>query len=128
MATLKEPTKLSLTRAITITAMFSESLQRIIKDPDMTAPQLNLLLQLYLHGSIMQIDLPKYTQVLKSANSRNIAKLGGGKGLAKGRGWVTAEADVMDRRSNSVRLTPEGRALMEAAARDAAKLLATYQQ
>lgn len=93
----------------------------------MGAQQLLLLLTLYIHGSVNQVDLPKFTGVEKSANSRNIAVLGGGQWTVQrstgkkvfdaGLGLVEAYEEPTNRRFKMVRLTPQGRALLEEAAR-----------
>lgn len=120
--TRPEPTKHDLSRSIYAVAAFGEALQAIARDPFMTLPQINLLLQLYVHGQIMQQELPRYTMVEKSANSRNIAKLGPGERptILEGPGWIEAYEDPMNRRTKIVRLTPRGRALLEQAAKGVA--------
>lgn len=82
-----------------------------------------LLLALYIHGQLNQMDLHKFTGVEKSANGRNIARLGPGQFVSSsesdrkthkpGLGLVEAYQDPMDRRINLVRLTSKGRALVE---------------
>lgn len=118
-----EPTKVELAQTINMQAAFVEALQKAIPDPHMTIPQVTLLLQLYVHGQITQQDLPKYTMVAKSANSRNVAKLGDGErpAIERGPGWIESFEDPMDRRTKIVRLTPLGRALLETAAVPAAR-------
>jgi DNA-binding MarR family transcriptional regulator len=96
-------------------------------DPTLGAQQIRLLTALYLAGSLNQIDLPKYTGVERSANSRNISRLGDGgwvenrasgvKRHEPGLGLVEGYEEPTDRRFKMVRLTPKGRAVVEAAAK-----------
>ena len=104
--------------AVVVTAKFLEKLANLTGDSLMAMQQLSLLLQLRIHGTLNQQDLHRYTHVEKSANSRNIAKLGAGERphLAQGPGWVESYEDPMNRRTKLVRLTPKGSALLETAA------------
>ena len=118
MNDIKDP---SFVSTLSRVAAFAVAFQRSAHDPYMTMPQLNLLLQLYVHGEISQQELPKYTLVAKSANSRNIAKLGDGERptIERGPGWVESFEDPMDRRNKIVRLTSAGRKLLEDATKQA---------
>jgi DNA-binding MarR family transcriptional regulator len=113
----------TLTQPAIVAATLIEAVGAQIGDPLMTAQQLQLLLQLWIHGELAQVDLPKYTKVERSANSRNIAKLGQGeKPIEKrGPGWVEAYEDPENRRFKRVRLTPLGRASMDKAVQEAAR-------
>lgn len=85
---------------------------------DTTIPvqQLMTLLAVYLYPDMPLTDLPQYSGVERSANSRNIAKLGVGERPTKpGPGWLEAYHDPMDRRYVRLRLTPRGRAVIETA-------------
>lgn len=88
------------------------------------AQQQLLLLSLYVHGTLNQIDLERYTGMKKSSNSRNIARLGEGErpAVERGPGWVEAFEDPMNRRTKLVRLTPLGRNLLEKTALEVAHL------
>jgi DNA-binding MarR family transcriptional regulator len=97
-------------------AAFTESLQELIGDSSTTFPQVLLLTQLYIHGTLNQQDLDRYTLVKKSANSRNVEKY-------RQEGWLESYEDLLDRRSKLVRLTPQGRALLETAAQKAVLLV-----
>lgn len=83
-----------------------------------------LLLSLYTHGTLNQIDLERYTGMKKSSNSRNIARLGAGEKPAeeRGPGWVEAFEDPNNRRTKLVRLTPLGRHVLEKTAREVGHL------
>ena len=73
---------------------------------------------------IQMIDLPRYTMVERSANSRNVAKLGQGESPDKpGAGLVEAYEDPHNRRFKRVRLTGRGRAVMETVERRALRSL-----
>jgi DNA-binding MarR family transcriptional regulator len=113
---------------------FLQNLVEATGDATMGAQQLRLLTSLYLAGGgLNQIDLPKYTGVERSANSRNIARLGEGQfvenrttGVKRhepGLGLVEGYEEPTDRRFKMVRLTPKGRAIVEAAARGASSRL-----
>lgn len=109
--------------AVAIASIFIETVCELSGDPTLGAHQINLLLQLYLRGSIYQVDMQKVTGLDRSANSRNLAKMGPGEAPAKGKvghGYVETEADLRNRRMNVVRLTAKGRAVVEEAAERAA--------
>ena len=99
-------------------ARFLESLAALTADHEMPMQQIQLLLQLYLRGEVEQQELPKYTRVERSANSRNVRKLGPGERphLRAGPGYVESYDYPMDQRLKIVRLTPRGRAVLEGAA------------
>jgi DNA-binding MarR family transcriptional regulator len=120
-----EPSKADIARTLAMSASFTEALQGAIKDPYVTVSQQLLLVQLYVHGEVLQGDLEKYTLVAKSSNSRMVAKLGQGENPTKeaGPGWVESYEDLTNRRTKIVRLTTKGRTLLERAAKDAARLL-----
>jgi DNA-binding MarR family transcriptional regulator len=92
-----------------------------------------MLTALYVHGTLNQTDLPKFTGVEKSAVARNIARLGGGAWQAKpgsaakverpGLGLIESYQEPTDRRFNMVRLSPKGRSVLEALSKDAMALL-----
>ena len=100
----------------------------------MGAQQMLLLLALYVHGTLNQIDLPRYTGVEKSANSRNVALLGEGQWVTNrtsgdkkhepGMGLVEAYDEPTNRRYKMVRLTPKGRAVLEQVAAQVAPYFA----
>lgn len=117
------PTPQEKAASVAVTSLFIESLCEATKDWTLGAQHLNLLMQLYIHGDIYQQDLDKYTRLKKSANSRNIYKLGEGDSEKPGMGLVVAEADLKNRKMNIVRLTQRGRALVEGAAVEAARFL-----
>lgn len=108
-----------------LVAHYLETLAEMTKDPTMSMQQVQLLLQLSIHGQITQYDLPRFTGVEKSANSRNIAKLGIGERphIKAGPGYVESYEDPMNRRLKLVRLTPKGRGLIESAAQKSAQYL-----
>lgn len=112
---------MSVKSTLSTVAAFADALQRKVHDPYMTMPQINLLLQLYVHSKISQQKLPDYTMVAKSANSRNVPKLGDGERphIERGPGLVESFEDPMDRRNKIVQLTPKGRELLEAVAAEA---------
>lgn len=111
--------------ALVITAKFLETLAETTGDSLMAMQQLTLLLQLRIHGTLNQQDLHRYTAVEKSANSRNIAKLGPGERphIEPGPGWVESFEDPANRRTKLVRLTPKGHALMDEVAKAAAQYI-----
>jgi DNA-binding MarR family transcriptional regulator len=112
------PSRPEVARSVAIVTTFLEALQEASGDPHMSIPQLLLLVQLHVHGQLAQQDLPKYTRVQKSANSRNVAKMGPGEKphMKPGPGWVDSYDDPLDRRTRLCRLTPNGRALVDTAA------------
>lgn len=123
-------TKQEEAKAVAITSALLQAVCELTDDWAISAPQVQLLLQLRIHGSIAQQELPKYTGVQKSANSRNIAKLGIGskppKGVrlsSPGPGYVESVPDMEDRRLQVVRLTQRGARLIEDAAMRAAAYL-----
>lgn len=113
------------TAVVGVAAEFLAALSGASGDPAMGVQQVQLLLQLYLHNELSQIDLPRYTGVEKSANSRNVAKLGDGERplVRRGPGWVEAYEDPADRRHKLVRLTPLGRNVVHQAAQRASRVL-----
>lgn len=112
-------------KAIGVTSRFLETLIAETKDNQMPMQQLVLLVQLYVHLELNQQDLYKYTGVEKSANSRNIAKLGAGERplLSPGPGWVESVEDPNNRRTKIVRLTLKGRRMLDRVAESAAAFL-----
>lgn len=112
-------------KAVAVAAEFMDAICELTSDNTITAPQVVLLLQLKIHGSIYQQDLPKYTRVQKSANSRYIAKLGMGERplIQPGPGYVTSEPDLQDRRLQVVKLTQRGHALVDEAASRAGRFI-----
>ena len=111
-------------KIIGATAGFVGGLASATKDYTLGAQQILLLLSLYVHnGELNQADLHKFTGVERSANSRNIARLGpgqwnvnrstGAKAFEQGLGLVEAYEEPTNRRFKMVRLTPQGRAMLE---------------
>lgn len=104
-------------------AAFIAALVEATGDRTMGAQQMQLLLALYENRELSQTALGKYTGVEKSANARNIDRLGPGsytqqagserKVYKPGPGLVESFQDPSNRRVNLVRLTPSGRALIE---------------
>ena len=121
---MKNPTETaSPARVLSASGAFIEALARATERPNIEAQQQLLLLALYgAPSGISQQDLPKYTGVQKSSNSRNIARLGDGERplIERGPGWVESFEDPADRRNKLVRLTPRGRALLERVAEEVA--------
>lgn len=117
------PKAMSIT--VAIVAEFLTDLVAETGDVDMTIPQALLLIHLKVNGGIYQQNLEKFTKVKKSANSRNIAKLGPGEKplLKPGPGYVMSEDDLHDRRQKIVSLTPTGKALIDKVSRGAARLV-----
>lgn len=114
-----------ITTSTAVASEFLRALTELTGMTDISAPQVQLLLQLRIQGPTSQAKLDELTGVKKSANSRNVAKLGAGEKpmVAPGPGWVTSEPDLNDRRNNRVRLTQKGEALVEEAAQRAARFL-----
>jgi DNA-binding MarR family transcriptional regulator len=118
-------------KIIGATAGFIGAMTQATGESTMGAQQILLLLALYINGELNQIDLPKYTGVEKSANSRNLARLGEGAWIDKGQGkrhepglgLVEGYEEPTDRRIKKVRLTPKGRVVLEEAAKQAAVYL-----
>jgi DNA-binding MarR family transcriptional regulator len=118
-------------KVIGAAAGFVGAMTQATGDSTMGAQQLLLLMALYIHGELNQIDLPRYTGVEKSANSRNLARLGEGSWVDKGQGkrhepglgLVEGYDEPTDRRIKKVRLTPKGRVVLEEAAKQAALFL-----
>lgn len=127
MTTKTTPSPKATAKAATVAAEVLAAICELTGDYTISAPQVNLLLQLRLHGKIAQQDLQKYTHVEKSANSRNVAKLGAGEkpAIKAGPGYVTSDTDLHNRRMKIVQLTPLGLALIEEAASRAARFLDT---
>lgn len=96
-------------------AEFLAQLAKATGDNTMPVQQQLLLLALYSAPEVNQLDLPRWTGVERSANSRNLAKLGQGERplLKAGPGWVEAYEDLADRRFKKARLTPKGRAMLD---------------
>jgi DNA-binding MarR family transcriptional regulator len=108
-----------------IVAEYLTHLGQATGDSTMPTQQVLTLLAVYLNPDVNLTDLPRYTGVEKSANSRNIAKLGDGERphVKGGPGLLQSYHDPMDRRFVKVRLTPRGRALLDdVAARTSSKL------
>lgn len=118
-------TRPQINTVIGVVTKFVDAIGDRLGDKTLGAQQLQLLMQLYVHGQLPQNELGKYTHVAASANSRNIAKLGDGeKPMEKnGPGWVEAYEDPADRRFKQVRLTPIGRSNLESAASEASLYL-----
>lgn len=120
-------------RTIAALNSFLEGLAEATGDATLGLQQVRMLTALYVHGTLNQTDLPRFTGVEKSAVARNIARLGGGAWVAKpgtaskveraGLGLIEAYQEPTDRRFNMVRLTPRGRAVMETLSKDAMALL-----
>jgi DNA-binding MarR family transcriptional regulator len=92
---------------------FLEVLENATEHASLGAQQIQLLLALYTHGEMSQSQLMQVTGASKTTHSRNLAKLSIGEDRTKsGPGWIETYQDPMDRRSNMVRLTPKGRALL----------------
>ncbi|MDE2078659.1 MAG: winged helix-turn-helix transcriptional regulator [Burkholderiales bacterium] len=108
-----------------ITAEFLDALMEITGDVDMTIPQALLLIRLQVNGQTYQNNLTKFTKVQKSANSRNVAKMGAGEKphIKAGPGYIRSEQDPIDRRHRVVSLTEAGRKVVEQAAMSASKLI-----
>ena len=116
--------EISPTRLFGATAAFIESLAKNTGIRTLETQQQLLLLNLYLHGEMNQMDLERYTGMKKSSNSRNIARLGEGENpsVERGPGWVEAYEDPENRRAKLVRLTPRGKALLEKVAGEVSHL------
>lgn len=93
-------------------------------DPLMPMQQLAILAALAVRGEVSQADLEGITNVAgKTSNSRNVLKLGkGNAALGPGLGLIEQVEDLMDLRAKRIRLTPQGRKVVEMAMR------ATYPQ
>jgi DNA-binding MarR family transcriptional regulator len=112
---------------------FLKALSEAVGDSTLGLQQVRLLTSLYIHGALNQGSLHDYTGVERSANSRNIARLGSGQWIENratgakrheaGAGMVEAYEEPQDRRQKMVRLTPHGKAVMDAAALGAAMKL-----
>lgn len=119
-------TTVTASRVVGATAGFIGAIAEAVDDHTLGAQQMLLLMALYIHGELNQNDLPKYTGVDRSANSRNIKRFGAGSGVLnrvtgaktfeQGDGFVEAYRDPMNQRFQMVRLTPRGRAVIESAA------------
>jgi DNA-binding MarR family transcriptional regulator len=96
---------------------FILGLSDLMEDPTLPSQQMLLLTALYIHGDVNQSQLEELTGVKRSSNSRNISKLGRGEHAWSNDGPMLVESyeDEGNRRMKRVRLTPKGRALMEAA-------------
>lgn len=110
-----------------ISSEYLKAVCELIGDSSVSAPQVHLLTTLRIHGQIYQQDLEKYTGVKKSANSRNVAKLGQGMkpAIEPGLGLVESITDLKDRRLQYVQLTAKGHALLDEACDRAAKYMPT---
>lgn len=97
--------------------LFIRTLCDLADDETMPSQQQLLLLALATHGRLNQAELNDHTGVKKASNSRNIAKLGIGERPLEqpGPGLVVSEEDLRDRRTNVVRLTAKGQAIMDEA-------------
>jgi DNA-binding MarR family transcriptional regulator len=113
------------TRVSALIAEYLAQLSQATGDSTMPMQQVLTLLAVHLNPDMNLTDMPKYTGVEKSSNSRNIAKLGDGERpvLKRGPGLLESYHDPMDRRFVKVRLTPKGKALMEAVAQRAGPTL-----
>jgi DNA-binding MarR family transcriptional regulator len=126
--------KLSHSRVIAASEKFIRALARTTGDDTMGAQQQLMLLALYTHGSINQLEMSNFTGVEKSANSRNIARLGAGSYVSRpgkegkvhveGLGLLESVPDPMDRRFNLVRLTEKGRTVLDQVAAEVAPFFA----
>ena len=96
---------------------FILGLSDLMQDPTVPSQQMLLLTALYINGDVNQSQLEELTGVKRSSNSRNISKLGRGEHAWSTDGPMLVESyeDEGNRRMKRVRLTPKGRALMEAA-------------
>lgn len=125
--------ELTTPRTLAAINVFLEGLAQATGDATLGIQQVRMLTALYVHGTLNQVDLPKFTGVEKSAVARNISRLGGGAWAAKpgspskvekpGLGLIEAYQEPTDRRFNMVRLTPKGRAMLEQLSKDAIALL-----
>lgn len=112
-------------RVLGASLAFMEAIANRSQVQTLETQQLRLLLSLYVHGELNQQDLERYTGVKKTANSRNIARLGiGEKSTSPGFGWITSYDAPDNRRAKLVALTPAGRALLETCAKDVGHLFA----
>ena len=119
---MKEPT--SPTRVLHASLAFIEALAKHTDIATLETQQQRLLISLYLYGELSQQDLEKRTGVKRTANSRNIARLGKGERpkVLAGPGWVDSYDDEEDRRNKRVYLTPRGRQMLERCAMEVAHL------
>ena len=121
-------TKTPISRASTLDAFTTliNTLDAAAAPHELTSPQLRLLFALGAHsGPLEQVELYKYTQVGRTANSRNVAKLGAGvrPSIKRGLGWLEAFEDVDNRKKNLVRLTPLGSRVLNNALDEANRFL-----
>lgn len=116
-AKIHAPTSAAPGRVCAAVGAFVEGLGDTLNDHTMGAQQINLLLVLYVHGELNQHDLPRFTHVQKSANGRNIERLGLGSYRQTGLGLLESYEEPTNRRFKMVRLTPKGRAILEDVAR-----------
>lgn len=133
MTTKTTESKTTTPRTIAAINSFLEGLAEATGDATLGLQQVRMLTALHVHGTLNQTDLPKFTGVERAAVSRNIARLGPGAWVAKpgseaktekpGLGLIEAYQEPTDRRFNMVRLTPKGRAVLEALTKDAIALL-----
>lgn len=120
MATTTRPRPI---KTVALVTGFCDAFAEVSGDVTMGLQQLRLLLALYVHGTLNQNDLTRYTGVAKSSNGRNIDRMGAGSFREAGLGLLESDVDPMDRRFKLVRLTPKGRAVIEEAAGKVAKYL-----
>lgn len=115
---------LSANTVVEVTAQLVGAIAQEANDYTLGAQQLLLLMALYTHrDGISQSELHKWTGVERTANSRNIAKLGPGqwntdrktgkKTHESGYGWVQVTPVPTNQRENVASLTPQGRAVID---------------
>jgi DNA-binding MarR family transcriptional regulator len=124
LITMAKSAETSPVRVLGAASAFIESLAKHTGIKTLETQQQLLLLSLYIHGDLNQLDLERYTGMRKSSNSRNIARLGEGEhpSVERGPGWVESYEDPENRRSKLVRLTPRGKALLEKVAAEVSHL------
>lgn len=97
---------------------FLTRLGKVTGDTTMPVQQVLTLAAVAVNPNVNMLDLPKFSGVERSANSRNVAKLGPGlRPTQPGLGLIEAYEDPYDRRFKKVRLTPRGEALLSEVAR-----------
>jgi DNA-binding MarR family transcriptional regulator len=112
--TNEAPRVASPTKVLQAALSFNEALANATGMRTLEMQQLLLLLSLYVRGEVNQQDLTKHAGTSASSISRTIAKLGAGENPSTpGPGWVEANPDPYNRRTNIVRLTPLGKQLLE---------------
>lgn len=116
--------------AARITAEYLGQLASVAGTSAIGTQQVLLLLGLYLHGELNQTELPRFTGVERSAVSRSLQSLGPGfwkvervtgkEAWKEGLGLIESERSRQDQRIKVVRLSAQGRRLMDRAAASAA--------